>query len=138
MDDQVIAMKTCTKCKVEQPTTEFYRCKATRDGCQYRCKGCTSAAAAARYRGAPSRSIAQANAWRVKNPERSAASRAAYRAKITATRKRYVYLVDHFEGRPGWLMRIAAILDKDMHRSSHTYTSKKLDYLLADYLEDHL
>ena len=33
-------MKTCTKCKIEKPFSDFYRCKATKDGVQFYCKEC--------------------------------------------------------------------------------------------------
>ena len=34
--------KTCSKCSVTKPTSEFHKCKASRDGLQYRCKSCCS------------------------------------------------------------------------------------------------
>ena len=33
-------MKTCKKCKVEKPNSEFYKSKASKDGLQTRCKPC--------------------------------------------------------------------------------------------------
>jgi hypothetical protein len=34
-------MKTCCHCKAEKALTEFYRCKARKDGLEPRCKVCT-------------------------------------------------------------------------------------------------
>lgn len=33
-------MKVCTKCKVEQPYSEFHKAKRTKDGYQYWCRAC--------------------------------------------------------------------------------------------------
>ena len=34
--------KKCTSCKVQKPTTQFSKCKSTRDRLQYHCKECQS------------------------------------------------------------------------------------------------
>lgn len=36
-------MKTCTKCKIEKPLSEFHRWSSTLDGYQYNCKSCKAA-----------------------------------------------------------------------------------------------
>jgi hypothetical protein len=36
-------MKTCTKCKIEQPLTEYYKQKNTRDGLKPSCRTCCKA-----------------------------------------------------------------------------------------------
>ena len=33
-------MKTCSKCSIEKPLTEFSKCKANKDGLQNKCKLC--------------------------------------------------------------------------------------------------
>ena len=33
-------MKTCTKCRVEKPLSDFYRCRSFKDGLQLWCKSC--------------------------------------------------------------------------------------------------
>ena len=33
-------MKTCSKCKVEKPLTDFWKCSSKKDGLNYRCKLC--------------------------------------------------------------------------------------------------
>lgn len=55
-------MKTCTKCKIEQPLSEFQKAARTKDGLQYWCKSC--------YRAR----------WSA-DPERNARNNAAYRAR---------------------------------------------------------
>ena len=35
-------MKTCSKCSIEKPLTEFSKCKANKDGLQYNCKTCNT------------------------------------------------------------------------------------------------
>ena len=34
--------KICSKCSVTKSTSEFHKCKASKDGLQYRCKSCCS------------------------------------------------------------------------------------------------
>lgn len=36
-------MKTCSKCKVEKPESEFYKNRRHKDGLAYYCKGCSDA-----------------------------------------------------------------------------------------------
>ena len=36
-------MKTCSKCRVEKPVSEFHRSKSAKDGLAYYCKACNSA-----------------------------------------------------------------------------------------------
>lgn len=43
-------MKTCSKCKVEQPTSGFHRHRNTKDGFHYTCKSCRSAYAKKKVR----------------------------------------------------------------------------------------
>ena len=33
--------KVCSTCKEPKPTTQFYKCKSTKDNLQYVCKGCS-------------------------------------------------------------------------------------------------
>lgn len=61
-------MKTCTKCGIENPLTEFYKHPNTRDGLQSRCKVCTKADAAK---------------WSGENPEKVKESSDKYRAANT-------------------------------------------------------
>ena len=79
-------MKTCTKCKVEKPKTEFYKHKGAKDGLTYRCKSCACRNArewqlaniekarenqAKWYLANAEKHKERARNWRLKNPERS-------------------------------------------------------------------
>jgi hypothetical protein len=63
-------MKTCTKCGLEKPLTEFYRASGTRDGLRGDCKACFQARAKARYPLVRDERIAATLRWREQNPER--------------------------------------------------------------------
>ncbi len=63
-------MKTCTKCGLEKPLTDFYRAPGTRDGLRGDCKACFAARAKARYPDVRQQNIARAQKWREDNPER--------------------------------------------------------------------
>ena len=39
-DESITATKTCRKCKIEKPTTEYGRNKYSKDRLQYECKSC--------------------------------------------------------------------------------------------------
>lgn len=95
-------MKTCTKCNIEKPKTDFSKQKKCKDGLQHNCKVCFAAYYAAnRERFAESRSayysanrehIAYAvAAYRASNPERIAAYLATNRKRILADKAAYYY-----------------------------------------------
>jgi len=44
-----MSLKRCTICKKEKPLTDYYNCKACKDGKGYRCKTCDSKARAKYY-----------------------------------------------------------------------------------------
>ncbi|ACH62177.1 hypothetical protein MYRNA_210 [Mycobacterium phage Myrna] len=46
-------MKTCSRCKVEKPRSEFHRWSKAKDGLNHHCKDCVSDKAKARYRRSP-------------------------------------------------------------------------------------
>jgi hypothetical protein len=62
--------KVCTACRVARPRTEFHRSRSRRDGLHDRCKPCTCAAQAARYRTDPERHRSRQRAAREADPER--------------------------------------------------------------------
>ncbi len=76
-------MKICNVCKVSKPPSEFFRCKAFKDGLDYTCKECSKARRKAW--GAVNRDRARIIANRSfhahKSPERSAAAFAKWYAK---------------------------------------------------------
>ena len=72
-------VKTCTKCKETKATTEFYKHKGNKDGLQYNCKCCQSAASAAWDNANKAQRAARNAAWYTANPERVAAYKAGWR-----------------------------------------------------------
>lgn len=72
-------MKTCKKCGVTKPLTEFYRMAGMRDGHRNECKACNLAAQAAKRHADPRPNRERALRWNRDNPERVAAKAAAYR-----------------------------------------------------------
>jgi hypothetical protein len=74
-------MKHCTKCGVEKPLSEFSMCRSSRDGKQWHCKACCSAANAAAYAADPERKKAKTAAWFKANKEKAQATNAAWRAE---------------------------------------------------------
>jgi hypothetical protein len=74
-----MTMKTCKKCGVTKPLTEFYRMAGMRDGHRNECKACNLAAQAAKRHADPRPNRERALRWNRDNPERVAAKAAAYR-----------------------------------------------------------
>lgn len=72
-------MKQCTKCGVEKPLSEFSMCRSSRDGKQWRCKACHSAANATAYAVDPEQKKAKSAAWFMANKEKAPATSAAWR-----------------------------------------------------------
>ena len=76
-------LKTCKKCGLEKPLTEFHKCKSSSDGLKLWCKGCVKAynktyyEAKGRelrrdyYSAHKAESYEQGLAWRRQNPERA-------------------------------------------------------------------
>lgn len=74
-------MKTCTRCGISKPRSEFGSNKRSREGLLARCKECTSAWHRANYLAKREVRLAQSRAWYAANKERRAAvSRAYYEA----------------------------------------------------------
>ena len=74
-------MKTCTKCGVEKPLSEFYKKLAGRDGRYSRCKSCHNAQVAARVKADPEKEKARHAAYRACNRDKEKAYRARYRSE---------------------------------------------------------
>lgn len=80
-----VSEKTCGTCKEVRPAAEFGRNGRRSDGLQDRCNPCRRA-----WRKANSaKCVANANRWRVENPERYAATRAIWLER-TADRQREI------------------------------------------------
>ena len=73
-------MKRCSKCGTEQPLSEFYAAKGSRDGLRGDCKTCFKARAAARYRANPEVVKERVRQWARENPEKRADWQRRYRA----------------------------------------------------------
>jgi hypothetical protein len=73
-------MKTCTKCGLVKPLTEFYRATGTRDGLRGDCKACFQARAKARYPLVREERIAAAQRCRDENPDRYRANQRRMRS----------------------------------------------------------
>lgn len=63
-------MKVCKICKVEKPSTEYYKHKLTRDKLQTYCKECTKEIGAKRYVRDKDKIDAANRKWRLENPEK--------------------------------------------------------------------
>jgi hypothetical protein len=73
-------MKRCNKCGEIKPLADFYRMPEMRDGYRNDCKACNLAAKAARYQANPERARERTQRWRIANPDKYAATQAAFRA----------------------------------------------------------
>lgn len=65
-------MKTCTKCGVAKPQTEFHKHRASKDGLNWACKPCARRTNAdSRAKDIPGRRAATTREWRRNNVERA-------------------------------------------------------------------
>lgn len=65
-------MKTCTKCGVEKPVTEFTARKTAHDGLNYWCKACKAQRSAAHYIANKRKVIEATRKWKLAHPPRPA------------------------------------------------------------------
>lgn|SRR5574340_182965 len=72
-------MKSCSKCKLAKPTTEFSKNISSRDGLCSSCKSCRSLAHAAWRAANPDKAKANMNKWVANNREKHNASTVAWR-----------------------------------------------------------
>ena len=93
-------MKTCSKCKVEQPLDSFYKFKGAKDGLSHQCKLCKRAYDKDRYHEIGESRANQMKLWRIANKEHLAeyskhyyqankTSFAAYKKQYYQTNKEY-------------------------------------------------
>jgi 5-methylcytosine-specific restriction endonuclease McrA len=135
-------MKTCTKCKVEQPLSEFQRKASTKDGLQQWCKSCfrkrwnadpeRNAKNAAAYRAAHyedlrikrlayaaanrEREAARAREWSKKNPERKRAGTLKWESENPERAKAIRLLIRHRRNSRAKSLPTFAISPKDIRR----------------------
>lgn len=107
MTENIIAHKICSKCKIEQPTAEFYKCAPAKDGLQSQCKDCqklrkqspeykqqareyTSKA----YHADPQKAMEATRKWRAKNVDKQREYSQAYckknRERLTRQHREWV------------------------------------------------
>ena len=77
-EDSII--KTCTKCKVVKPFTEFWKEKLGRYGLMSQCKLCRNAVNAAYYAENSGKNRARSEEWRKSNPEKVRENRVSWRS----------------------------------------------------------
>ena len=66
----VDGMRICSKCRVLKDRTEFYRCKATKDGLHNNCKACSIAVAKQWAKENSERAAAKDRLWKLNNPDK--------------------------------------------------------------------
>jgi hypothetical protein len=76
--ENVAMSKTCKKCGVEKPLTEFYAAKTCADQLSNECKACCVARTNASRKKRWSIHLEQTKAWRQRNPEKFKASQLRY------------------------------------------------------------
>lgn len=64
-------MKTCSRCKVEKPKTEFTKMSRSKDKLQINCKSCKREQAKICYHKKPEHYKRKSNNWIKKNPEKN-------------------------------------------------------------------
>jgi hypothetical protein len=62
-------LKTCSKCKVEKPISEFRKQSATKDGLRYDCKSCQDARQKSHYQQNKERYVSNAKKWQAAHPD---------------------------------------------------------------------
>lgn len=71
-------VKTCTKCKLVKPVTEFTKDKQRSDGLRPSCKACKHVWSVAYYKATYEKQSAYAKAWAAANPEKKKANKKRY------------------------------------------------------------
>lgn len=75
----LVRMKTCTKCLISKPLSDFYKCRREADGLQYRCKACCNASTAEHDEADPIAKIERHRDWYYRNQDRKRANYLKYR-----------------------------------------------------------
>lgn len=76
-----MATKLCTRCKLGQPTSEFYSRRKSKDGLHSNCKSCCKETARLSRERNPERAAGLARAWAERNPERAAEAKRRYKRR---------------------------------------------------------
>lgn len=82
-------MKTCKKCNVEKPLSEFHKDKKLKDGHSNRCKECAIARAKEHYQSNREDAIARQKAWTEANRDKTREySRQSYQRNLDSRREK--------------------------------------------------
>lgn len=81
--------KVCTRCKVDQPLSEFSPNKTGKYGKQSRCKACYREIRMESYRKDPAKDQAMSRRWKLNNPERNSQIMREWRDANVEHRKAY-------------------------------------------------
>lgn len=85
-----VTSRSCSKCKIVKPFTEFHRAPKFKFGVYPSCKACCIIERARVYKANRTVAIAKAKEWKDKNPERALASQRKCRAANVDKHKRYM------------------------------------------------
>jgi 5-methylcytosine-specific restriction endonuclease McrA len=115
MSYQDISMKTCNRCKIKKPLSEFGKHKGNNDGLQYRCKICRNEEASQSFKKiAPEekqRRVEQTYKWRRENPQRFKDLQKEYQTKYSKNnrfKRNALQMKRHatqLERTPAWLSK---------------------------------
>lgn len=104
MEDMIAEMKTCSKCKAEQPLDEFYNRKETRDGKVSWCRTCLTTVSVIWQKENPSRAAANVQQWQSKNKSKIKVRQALWykeHYEVVAARDRRRY-ANKLNASPKW------------------------------------
>ncbi len=74
--------KLCTKCKTEQPVSNFAKNKSTKTGLRSHCRQCCAIYCKIHYHKDPKLQIQKVNDWRIRNPGKAQQYLVNYRKRI--------------------------------------------------------
>lgn len=137
--------KTCTKCGETKSTTEFYKGKGTKDGLRPECKPCKRALARKHHADNPEKHRERSRKWREANPEKTTERVRTWReanpdkyhaqnqerlAKRSRRVARIRKMMAHFDGRTGWLEKLAVAVAVRSDAQGLCWIASDIDELL--------
>lgn len=84
------ATKVCTHCKIEKPSTEFYKNRCTKDGLSDWCKSCLKISTKNWQRNNKDRLKEIHNNWKMRNPEKLKECVSSWKSRNHEKVKQYV------------------------------------------------
>lgn len=88
--DGCVPLKTCTKCKIEKPKTEFTKRSKSKDGLVYKCRSCTAEYSKMFYAENKEKRNLASMRWQKNNPEKVK----QYKMKHLTEKSEQVYAVN--------------------------------------------